>query len=146
MYNSLWPHGLKPTRLLCSRNSAGQNTGVGSHSLLQGNFPIQGSNPGLLHSRWILYNLSHQGCPIKIRTTVNRKTSTIVSLTTLNPWTVYITTNWKILRKMEMPEHLTASWETCMQVRKQKLELDMGQQTGSKSGKYFRQYLVTLLI
>ena len=36
-------------------NSPGQNTGVGSLSLLQGIFPTQGSNPGLLHCRWILY-------------------------------------------------------------------------------------------
>ena len=32
-------------------------------SLLQGIFPIQGSNPGLLHCRWILYQLSHKGSP-----------------------------------------------------------------------------------
>ena len=32
-------------------------------SLLQGNVPTQGSNPGLLHCRWILYQLSHQGSP-----------------------------------------------------------------------------------
>ena len=44
-------------------NSPGQNTGVGSLSLLQGIFPTQGSNPGLLHCRWILYCLSHQGSP-----------------------------------------------------------------------------------
>ena len=43
--------------------SPGQNTGVGSLSLLQGIFPTQGSNPGLLHFRWILYQLSHQGSP-----------------------------------------------------------------------------------
>ena len=36
-------------------NSPCQNTGAGSHSLLQGIFPTQGSNPGLLHCRWILY-------------------------------------------------------------------------------------------
>ena len=42
-------------------NSPGQNTGVGSHSLLQGIFPIQWSNPGLLHCRQILDQLSHQG-------------------------------------------------------------------------------------
>ena len=41
---------------------------------------------------------------------------------------------WKILREMGIPDHLTwpASWEICMQVRKQQLELDMEQQTGSK--------------
>ena len=38
---------------------------------------------------------------------------------------------WKILKEMGIPDHLPASWETCMQVRKQQLELDM-EQTGSK--------------
>ena len=44
-------------------NSPGQNTGVGSLSLLQGIFPTQGSNPGLPHGRRILYQLSHKGSP-----------------------------------------------------------------------------------
>ena len=35
----------------------------GLHALLQGIFPTQGSNPGFLHCRWILYHLSHQGSP-----------------------------------------------------------------------------------
>ena len=39
---------------------------------------------------------------------------------------------WKILREMGIPDTWPASWETCMQVRKQQLELDMEQQTGSK--------------
>ena len=39
---------------------------------------------------------------------------------------------WKILKEMGIPDHLTASWETYMQVRKQQLELDMEQQTGPK--------------
>ena len=42
-------------------NSPGQNTLVSS--FLQGIFPIQGSNPGLLHCRQILYQLSHKGSP-----------------------------------------------------------------------------------
>ena len=42
-------------------NSSGQNTVVGSFSLLQGIFPTQGLNPGLLHCRRILYQLSHKG-------------------------------------------------------------------------------------
>ena len=46
-----------------SWNSPGQNTGVGSLSLLQGIFPTQGSNPGLLHCWQILYQLSHKGSP-----------------------------------------------------------------------------------
>ena len=59
MSNSLQPHGLYSTW-----NSPGQNTGEGSHSLLQGIFSTQGSNPGLLHCRQILYGLSHQGSPV----------------------------------------------------------------------------------
>ena len=39
---------------------------------------------------------------------------------------------WKILKEMGIPDHLTASWEICMQVRKQQLEVDMKQQTGSR--------------
>ena len=42
-------------------NFLGQNTGVGSLSLLQGTFPTQGSNSGLPHCKWILYQLSHKG-------------------------------------------------------------------------------------
>ena len=47
----------KPHGLYSPGNSPGQNTGVGSLSLLQG------SNPGLPHCRRILYQLSHQGSP-----------------------------------------------------------------------------------
>ena len=56
--NSLWPHGI-----YSPRNSPGQNTGVGSLYLLQRIFLTQGSNPGLLHCRQILYHLSHKGSP-----------------------------------------------------------------------------------
>ena len=59
--DSLWPHGLSPTSLFCPWNSLGKNTGIGSHALLQGIFPTQGLNPGLLHRRQILYGLRHQG-------------------------------------------------------------------------------------
>ena len=56
--NSLWPPGL-----YSPWNSPGQNTGVGSLSLLQGTFPTQGSNPGLPYCGWIFYQLSHKGSP-----------------------------------------------------------------------------------
>ena len=49
--------------ILQARNSPGQNTGVGNLSLLQGIFPSQGSNTGLLHCRQILYHLSHKRSP-----------------------------------------------------------------------------------
>ena len=55
----LWLHGL-----YSPWNSSGQNTGVGSLSLLRGIFPTQGLNPGLLHCRQILCQLSHKGSPI----------------------------------------------------------------------------------
>ena len=44
-------------------DSPGKNTGVGCHALLQGIFPTQGLNPGLLHCRQIFYSLSHPGKP-----------------------------------------------------------------------------------
>ena len=59
--DSLWPRGQ-----YSPWNSPGQNTGVSSHSLLQGIFPTQESNPGLLHCRQILDHLSHQGSPSKL--------------------------------------------------------------------------------
>ena len=54
--DSLQLHGLYPSRLLCPWDSPGKNTGVGSHSLLQGIFPTQGENPGLLIGRRILHH------------------------------------------------------------------------------------------
>ena len=56
--DSWQPHGL-----YSPWNSPGQNTGVGSLSLLQGIFPTQGSNPGLPPCKRILYQLSHKGSP-----------------------------------------------------------------------------------
>ena len=60
---SVRPHGLEPARLLSPWDSPGKNTGVGCHALLQRIFLTQGSNPGILHCRQILYCLSHQGSP-----------------------------------------------------------------------------------
>ena len=65
--------GLQPARLLCPWNSPGKNTGVGSHSLLQGIFLIQGSNGGLLHCRQILYHLSHQEAPMCVYYNRNKR-------------------------------------------------------------------------
>ena len=66
--DSLRPHGLHSIW-----NSLGQNTGVGSRSLLQGMFPTQGLNPGLPRCRQILYQLSHQGNPCIILATQKKK-------------------------------------------------------------------------
>ena len=59
MSDCLRPHGL-----YSPWNSPGQNTGVGSLSLLQGIFPTQGSNPGLHHCSQVLYQLGHKGSPL----------------------------------------------------------------------------------
>ena len=74
--NSLRPHGLQFTRLLCPRGFSRQEIPMHrspgfihgdsvheDHAVLQGTFPTQGSNPGLLHGRGILYQLSHHGSP-----------------------------------------------------------------------------------
>ena len=86
MFDSLLPHRRQPTRLphpwdspgkntgagchfllQCMKvNSLGQNTGLGSLSLLQGIFLTQGSNPGILHCRWILLPAEPQGKPKNI--------------------------------------------------------------------------------
>ena len=58
--DSLRPRGLWPARLLCPWDSPGKNTGVSCHSLLQGVFPTQGSDPGLLSCRQTLYRLSYK--------------------------------------------------------------------------------------
>ena len=62
----LRPHGLYPPSLLRPRGSPGKSTRVSCHFLLQGIFPTQGLNPGLLHCRQILYHLRHQGMRIKL--------------------------------------------------------------------------------
>ena len=67
-----------------------------------------------------------------------QKKSTSALLTVPEPLTVWITTNCgKFLKSWEYQTTWPASWEICMQVRKQQLEQDMKQQTGSKSGKEY---------
>ena len=66
----------------------------------------------------------------------SRKTSAL--LTMPKPLTVWITTNCgKFWKRWEYQTTLPASWQICMQVKKQELEPDMEQQTGSKSGKEY---------
>ena len=61
MFDSLPFHGLQPALLLCAWHSPSKNTGVGCHSLLQGIFLTQGSNPRLLPCTQILYQGSRVG-------------------------------------------------------------------------------------
>ena len=68
----------------------------------------------------------------------SRKTSISALLTIPKTLTVWITANCgKFLKRWEYQTTWPASWETCMQVRKQQLELDMEQETGSKKEKEF---------
>ena len=68
----------------------------------------------------------------------SRKTLTFVLLTTPKPLIVWIMTNYgKFFKRWEYQTTWPASWEISMQVKKQQLELDMEQQTGSKSGKEY---------
>ena len=65
------------------------------------------------------------------------KTSISTLLTTPKPLTVWITTSGKFLKRWEYQTTLPASWEICMQLRRQQLELDIKQQTVSKLGKEY---------
>ena len=68
----------------------------------------------------------------------SRKSSSSASLTTTKPLTMWLTTNGgKFLKRWEYQTTWPASWEICMQIKKRQLELDMEQQTGSKSGKEY---------
>ena len=72
----------------------------------------------------------------------SRKTSISALLTKPKPLTVWSTTNFgKFFKRREYQTTWPSTWEISMQVRKQQLELDMEQQTGSKSGK---EYVKTL--
>ena len=64
-----------------------------------------------------------------------RKASTSAPLTIIKPLTVWITTNWKILKEMGIPDHLTCLLRNMCAIKKQHLDPYMEQQTGSKLGK-----------
>ena len=64
--DSLQPHGLYPTRLLCPWDSPGKNTGVGCHFLIQEIFPTQGSNLHLLLGRQFIYHWATRKAPLLI--------------------------------------------------------------------------------
>ena len=71
----------------------------------------------------------------------SRKTSTSALLTMQKAFVWIITNYGKFWKRWEYQTTLPASWEICMQVRKQQLELDMEQQTGSKLGKEYVKVL-----
>ena len=85
--HSVVSDSLQPDGLYNPWNSLGQNTGVGSLSLLQGSFPTQGSNIGLLHCRQILYQLT-LGKP---------RNTGVVNLSLLQPVFLTQELNWGLL-------------------------------------------------
>ena len=67
----------------------------------------------------------------------SRKTSTYALLTMQRPLTVWITTNWKILLEMKIPDHLTCLLRNLYAGQEATVRLDMEQQTGSKKEKEY---------
>ena len=67
-----------PERLLCPCDSQGKNTGVGCHFFFQGIFLTQGLNPGFLHCRQILYQLSCEGSPIMNKPVTDTEIKTLI--------------------------------------------------------------------
>ena len=67
----------------------------------------------------------------------SRKTSTSAIFCMLKPLTVWMTTNWKILQEMGIPDHLTCLLRNLYAGQEAQLELDMEQQTGSKQEKEY---------
>ena len=92
--NSLWPHGL-----YSPWNSPGQNIGVGSLFLLKGIFLTQGSNWGLLHCRWILYQLSYHGSPEATQIFVNIKGDQITEVRCC--WTIPLEPTFPVTQSFE---------------------------------------------
>ena len=86
------------------------------------------------------FSLKENKFPWIIEKGNSRKTSTSASLTTLKPLTMWITTKCgKFLKTWKYQNTLLVTRETHMQVKKQPLELDMGQMTGSKLGKEYNK-------
>ena len=115
--------GCSRTRLLSPWNSPVKNTGVGGHSIHQGVFLTQGSNPGLPPCRHILYHLSHQGgwWVIKLKQKLKRSASpTSVPATTPTPpleaaraaqlWLPQSLGQASVLRENEFPSNQSWMW------------------------------------
>ena len=136
----------------CSWGSQGKNTEMACHSLLLWTMFCQNSTPWLVCLGWPYMALSDvqvgfrkgRGTRDQIanihwiikKAREFEKTSTSILLTVTKHLTVWITTNCgKFFKRWEYQTTWPASWEICIQVKKQQLELDMEHMTGSKFGK-----------
>ena len=103
------------------------------------NRELEDTQAGFRKGRWTRDQIANIRWIIEESKRVPEKKSTSALLTTPKPSTVWITNCGKFLKRWEYQTTLPASWESCMQVKEQQLELDMEQQTDSKSGKeYFK--------
>ena len=131
MSDSFWPCGLGPTRLLYPWNSLGKNTGVGCHFLVSpGDIPNPGIAPGSPALQVNSLPFESPGKPYEtvpiqnMKQYLSRKTSISALLTMPRPLIVWITINCgKFWKRWEHQTTWPASWETCIQIRKQQLEL-----------------------
>ena len=105
-----------------------------------GNWELPNAQAGFRKGRGIRDQTAKILWIIKKAREFQRNIYSFFSLTTLKPLTVWITTNCgKFLKSCEYQTTWPASWEVCIQVKKQQLEPDMEQQTDSKLGKeYFK--------
>ena len=159
MSDSMRPHRWQPTRLPRPWDAPGKNTGVGCHFLLQCmkvkseskvvqscptlSDPMDCSLPGSsVHGIFQARVLEWGAIAFSI------KASTSALLTMPKPFTGWITTNWKILKEMGIPDHLTCLLRNLYcRSRSNTLEPDMKQWTGSSWKKSMsRLYVVTLFI
>ena len=124
----LWPHGLQHVKLHCSWDVSGKNTGVGHHFLFQGVFLIEPISSALA-GRFFTTEPPGKLC--------------FIDYIKAFLWLYGSQQTGIFLKRWKYQTTLPVSWETNMQDKKQQLELDMEQRTGSKLGKV---YIVTLLI
>ena len=109
LHESFRPHGL-----YSPSNFPGQNTGVGNVSLLHGIFPTQGSNPGFLHCRRILYQLRYRGSPQKLKWVAypfSSGSSRPRNLTGVSGIAGGFFTNWAIREAMREKRVQSRGWE-----------------------------------
>ena len=111
VYDSLQPHGLQPTRLLCPRNFPGKNTGVGCHAFLQGIFLTQGSNPHLL----LLLHWQADSLPLSHLVSSTWPLKSFNSTSWIKSWTKHIDTIYTKMGFLQRKLHLReVSWSMFM--------------------------------
>ena len=140
MSDSLWPRGL-----YSPWNSPGQNTGVGSLSLLRGIFPTQGLNPGLPHYKQILYQLSHKRSPrILVAYPFSRRSSQPRNRTGVSCITGGFFTNWAIREATEESLIQTSYSEVMLLFKKNLFSILTFQSFGKVTG-ILKDFLYSLL-